>query len=95
MLRGRPREFDVDQALDRAMVTFWHYGYLVTSLDELTQAMQIIRPSLYAAFGDKEQLFLKTIDRYAEHFAARAVKALEAEPDAWRAVKALLNTVVD
>ena len=63
---GRPREFDVDKALDQAMLVFWKKGYEGASLLELTQAMGINRPSLYAAFGNKEALFRKALDRYAE-----------------------------
>src|SRR6266853_1962414 len=62
--RGRPRAFDPDAALERAMHVFWAKGYEGASLSDLTQAMRINRPSLYAAFGNKEQLFRKVLDRY-------------------------------
>jgi AcrR family transcriptional regulator len=61
---GRPRAFDTDAALDRAMHVFWAKGYEGASLFNLTRAMRINRPSLYAAFGNKEQLFQKVLDRY-------------------------------
>jgi AcrR family transcriptional regulator len=61
---GRPRAFDPDVALDRAMHVFWAKGYDGASLSHLTRAMRINRPSLYAAFGNKEQLFKKVLDRY-------------------------------
>jgi AcrR family transcriptional regulator len=61
---GRTRQFDVDEALDRALEVFWARGYEGTTLPELTRAMGINRPSLYAAFGNKEQLFRKALDRY-------------------------------
>jgi AcrR family transcriptional regulator len=61
---GRPREFDVDDALDRAMLVFWRKSYEGTSISDLTEAIGITRPSLYAAFGSKEQLFRKVLDRY-------------------------------
>src|SRR5882724_1104435 len=62
--RGRPRAFDPDAALDRAMHVFWDKGYEGASLSALTRAMRINRPSLYAAFGNKEELFRKVLDRY-------------------------------
>lgn len=64
--RGRPREFDVDQALDAAINVFWSQGYEGTTLDDLTTAMSISRPSLYAAFGDKEATFKRAVERYAQ-----------------------------
>src|SRR6476661_1591323 len=63
---GRPRAFDPDTALDRAMHVFWAKGYEGAALSDLTQAMRINRPSLYAAFGNKEQLFRKVLDRYMD-----------------------------
>ena len=64
MPSGRTRQFDVDEALDRALEVFWAAGYEGATLPELTRAMGINRPSLYAAFGNKEQLFRKALDRY-------------------------------
>jgi AcrR family transcriptional regulator len=64
MRTGRPREFDLDKALDRAMRVFWKKGYEGASLPDLTKAMGINRPSMYAAFGNKERLFRKVLDRY-------------------------------
>ncbi len=62
---ARPRTFDKDQALDRAMDLFWDKGYDATSVADLTEAIGINRPSLYAAFGDKEALFMAALDRSA------------------------------
>ena len=62
--RGRPRSFDRAAALDRAMKLFWKHGYEGTSIHELTTAMGITPPSLYAAFGDKERLFLEAVNHY-------------------------------
>jgi AcrR family transcriptional regulator len=76
--KGRPREFDTDEALDKAMMVFWQQGFEGASLSDLTEAMGISRPSLYAAFGNKEELFRRALGRYvetgpaAEHFAALA-----------------------
>ena len=69
--RGRPRSFDRDTALERAMEVFWRLGFEGASLHDLTEAMGINPPSLYAAFGDKERLFLEAVQRYeAKHGAA-------------------------
>jgi AcrR family transcriptional regulator len=76
--RGRPRAFDPDAALDRAMHVFWDKGYEGASLSDLTRAMRINRPSLYAAFGNKEQLFGKVLDRYMDGPIAFFGKALAA-----------------
>jgi AcrR family transcriptional regulator len=61
---GRPRSFDAGRALDRALQVFWRKGYEGTSLSDLTEAVGVNRPSLYAAFGDKKALFRKALDRY-------------------------------
>jgi AcrR family transcriptional regulator len=75
---GRPRSFDPDAALERAMHVFWAKGYEGASLSNLTGAMRINRPSLYAAFGNKEQLFRKVLDRYMDGPVAWFGKALAA-----------------
>jgi AcrR family transcriptional regulator len=75
---GRPRAFDPDAALDRAMHVFWDKGYEGASLADLTRAMRINRPSLYAAFGNKAQLFGKVLDRYMEGPVVYFGKALAA-----------------
>jgi AcrR family transcriptional regulator len=77
MALGRPRAFDIDQALECALRVFWRKGYEGTSLPDLTKAMGINRPSLYAAFGNKEELFRKALDRYAEGPAAFIREAVE------------------
>ncbi|KXI28410.1 TetR family transcriptional regulator [Paraglaciecola hydrolytica] len=61
---GRPRAFDSEKALEKALEVFWRKGYDGTSLADLTDAMGINKPSLYAAFGNKEQLFIKAVDLY-------------------------------
>src|SRR3970282_588863 len=75
---GRPRAFDVDQALDRALDVFWRKGYEGATLCDLTAAMGINPPSLYAAFGNKEGLFRKALDRYRDLQAVSRDRALNA-----------------
>ena len=62
---GRPLSFDRDTALEKAMLTFWRHGYETSSIVDLTTAMGVTAPSLYAAFGDKKRLFLEAVKRYA------------------------------
>ncbi|MGB7194780.1 MAG: TetR/AcrR family transcriptional regulator [Collimonas pratensis] len=64
--RGRPRAYDPEQALDKARDVFWQLGYGGSSLDDLSSATGMNRPSLYAAFGDKHALYLQTLERYVE-----------------------------
>src|SRR5712672_3301566 len=78
---GRPRAFDADRALDRALAVFWRNGYEGASLPALTKAMGINRPSLYAAFGNKEALFRKALQRYFQGPATYLHDAIE-EPTA-------------
>jgi AcrR family transcriptional regulator len=89
MATGRPREFDTDAALDRAMQVFWRHGYEGATLPELTKAMGINRPSLYAAFGNKEEVFRKAVGRYVTG-PAGYVKAAMEQPTALGAVAKLL-----
>ena len=76
MPSGRTRQFDLDEALDRALEVFWARGYDGATLPELTRAMGINRPSLYAAFGNKEQLFRKALDHYQTGPLSFVAKAL-------------------
>lgn len=77
-VKGRPREFDVDQALAAALRIFWQHGYEGASMAELTAAMGITKPSLYAAFGNKEALFRKALDLYEREKLAYVGEALQA-----------------
>jgi AcrR family transcriptional regulator len=93
MPRGRPREFDTEKALDAALLLFWRHGYEGTSLAALARAMRINMPSLYAAFGNKEQLFRKVLDRYLQRPASYLPAALK-EPTARRAVERLFQGAI-
>ena len=92
--RGRPREFDADKALDRAMRVFWRKGFLGASLTDLTRAMRVSRPSLYAAFGDKEQLFRRALERYFEGPSSYTHEALRA-PTARAVVEQILYGAIN
>ncbi|MET7393833.1 helix-turn-helix domain-containing protein [Dactylosporangium sp. NPDC005572] len=91
---GRPRAFDEATVLDRATEVFWRHGYEGASLSALTSAMGINRPSLYATFGSKEQLFQRAFARYHEHQVATARAALE-QPTAYAAIEAFLRSSAD
>ena len=78
--RGRPRAYDPQVALARAAEVFWKAGYAGTSLDDLVAATGMNRPSLYAAFGDKRDLYLKTLDYYREESRTLARHALADNP---------------
>jgi AcrR family transcriptional regulator len=90
MPSGRTRQFAVDEALDRALEVFWARGYEGATLPELTQAMGISRPSLYAAFGNKEELFRKALDRYQTGPQGFLTEAL-AKPTARAVVEAIFS----
>ena len=92
--RGRPRSFDLDKALDAAMNVFWREGYEGASLSNLTEAIGISRPSLYAAFGDKESLFHKVLDHYSEGPASFVLEAVR-QPTTRRVIEALFEGTVD
>ncbi|MDQ8729759.1 TetR/AcrR family transcriptional regulator [Bradyrhizobium sp. LHD-71] len=91
---GRPREFDIDRALDQALHLFWRQGYEGTSIADLTEAIGITKPSLYAAFGNKEELFRKALDRYVDGPGGYFQAAL-AMPTAHEVVEHLLYEAAD
>ncbi len=91
---GRPRAFDEQTVLDRAAEVFWRHGYEGASLSSLTSAMGINRPSLYATFGSKEELFRRAFARYHETNLANARAALE-QPTAYAAVESFLRASAD
>lgn len=92
--RGRPREFCPDEALASALQVFWTKGYEGASLSDLTEAMGITRPSLYAAFGNKEALFRQALDLYQRDKTAYIGEAMQ-EPTARAVAQYLLHGAVD
>ena len=94
MARGRPREFDAEKALDAALLLFWRHGYEGTSLAALTEAMGINVPSLYAAFGNKEELFRMALARYIQKPASYLRQALE-QPTARAVAEQALSGAID
>lgn len=89
--RGRPRNFDRAAALGRAMEVFWERGYEGASMAELTAAMGINSPSLYACFGCKEQLFREAVDHYVETDGAGGWTAFQQIASTREALQALLD----
>ncbi|MCD0486041.1 TetR/AcrR family transcriptional regulator [Streptacidiphilus sp. ASG 303] len=94
MAGGRPRAFDVDEVLDRALEVFWRHGYEGAGISQLTSAMGINPPSLYNTFGNKQELFRQVLDRYADGPAGYMQKAFT-EPTALQVVEALLHGGAD
>src|SRR3954466_15776108 len=92
--RGRPREFDTERALDAALGLFWRNGYEGTSLAALTDAAGVTPTSLYAAFGNKEELFRQVVDRYVRGPANYLSRSL-AEPTARQVAERALAGAVD
>lgn len=88
---ARQRSFDRDAALESALRAFWRHGYEATSVAELTTAMGIKPPSLYAAFGDKRRLFEEALRRYQDSYGAFTTRALAEEPTARQAVERMLR----
>lgn len=94
MATGRPRAFNINEALKHALQVFWQKGYEGTSLEDLTKAMNINRSSLYSTFGSKEQLFYKVLDLYYEGPPRLTSEAFN-EPSARAVVEKLLNVTAD
>src|SRR5213593_4367778 len=93
--RGRPRSFDVDAAVERAMDVFWSRGYHATALPDLLRATKLSRGSLYAAFGDKHSLFLRALDRYIADALTRLDIELDPHREAVDGLRAYLARYVD
>src|SRR6201993_2241666 len=93
--RGRPRTFDVEAAIERAMDVFWSRGYHGTALPDLLRATKLSRGSLYAAFGDKHSLFLRALDRYIADALARMDIELDPRKEPIDRLRAYLAGYVD
>ncbi|MET8772121.1 TetR family transcriptional regulator [Streptomyces sp. NPDC004658] len=92
---GRTREFDADQAIDRAMDLFWRRGYADTSLQDLLKELAIGSGSLYAAFGSKEQLYARALERYCALQAGTLVESLENATEIRPAVRQVLTDMIE
>lgn len=90
-VRGRPRSFDRDAALDKAIRLFWERGFEATSTRDLSSALGVGIPSIYAAFGDKQQLFTEAVEVYDTRYGGFIEAALTEEPTARRAVARILT----
>lgn len=94
MPRGRPRQFDEEQALDTALRLFWRHGYEGTSIAALATAMGLTVPSVYNAFGNKESLFMRAVDHYDRYSASLYVEAF-AKTSAQEVARGILMGEVD
>jgi AcrR family transcriptional regulator len=93
-IKGRPRGFNRDDALEAATMTFWEHGYEASSIAQLTADMGIGPASLYAAFGDKRRLFSEVVARYGQTWGAFSTRALAEGPTARQAIERLLRDAV-
>ncbi|GLU34496.1 TetR/AcrR family transcriptional regulator [Trinickia caryophylli] len=92
---GRPREFDLDAVLDKAIGVFSEYGYHATSLSRLTAAVQITEGSLYKAFSDKRAVFIAAFERYVSLRGERLAQALESAQTGRECVRAMLEVYAE
>jgi AcrR family transcriptional regulator len=92
---GRPKGFTPDEALDRAVEMFWEHGYEGVDVDRIARAVNVTKPALYRAFGDKATLLLKAVERYGLTYLAPRMAAFQAEPDIHKAVIAFCEATVN
>ena len=93
--RGRPKGFIPTEALDRAVEMFWAHGYEGVDVDRIAGAVNVTKPALYRAFGDKSTLLLKAVEHYAITYGAPLLAAFQTEPDIRKAVTAFCEAAVD
>ena len=91
----RPREFDTNAAIDRAVETFWQNGYDGTAMQDLCSAMDLHSGSVYAAFGDKRGLFLAAMDRYIDTVSREAIERIGGAPSGLEGIRAYFDHLVD
>ena len=91
----RPKEFNPDDAIEKAMQVFWHKGYEATSMEDLLSAMNLNRGSLYDTFGDKRQLFLKVMDRYCTTFVGPKLSLLDQPGPALPTLRRFITGMID
>jgi len=91
----RPREFEEDAALRKAMETFWTRGFEATSVSDLTEAMGLSRSSLYASFGDKDAVFARAVDLYMREISAERVRILRSAAGVREGVRAFFGHHID
>jgi AcrR family transcriptional regulator len=91
---GRPQAFKPDEALDRAVEMFWTYGYERVDVARIARAVNVTKPALYRAFGDKASLLIKAVQRYTEVYGAPIMQAFLAEPDIDKAVRGFCEMTV-
>ena len=92
---ARPREFDLDNTLERAMQAFWAKGYEATSLDDLCSATKLGRSSLYAAFGDKRNLYLHVLDRYESAAVGRILSAVAQSKSPLKGIRIFVDHIIE
>ena len=92
---SRPKEFNPDDAVEKAMQVFWHKGYEATSMEDLLTAMDLNRGSLYDTFGDKRQLFLKVIDRYCTTFVGSKFSLLDQPGPALPTLRRFIHGMIE
>jgi TetR/AcrR family transcriptional repressor of nem operon len=92
---GRPREFDFDAALERAIQTFWAKGYEATSIDDLCAATGLGRSSLYAAYGDKQAIYAQALERYEQNAVARIGATIANARSVREGIAAFVQRIID
>jgi AcrR family transcriptional regulator len=92
---GRPQVFNPEEALDRAVEMFWAHSYEGVDVDRIARAVNVTKPALYRAFGDKPTLLLKVVERYAQGYGASMIEASLAEPGIRKAVMGFCEATVN